>query len=59
MARYIWVNIGSGNSLMPSGYKPLPELMLTQVYVAISYGIIMPQWVNVVYKMDAISQTPF
>ena len=29
------VNIGSGNGLVPSGNKPLPELMFTQIYVAI------------------------
>ena len=29
------VNIGSGNGLVPSGNKPLPEPMLTQIYVAI------------------------
>ena len=29
------VNIGSGNGLVPSGNKPLPEPMLTKVYVAI------------------------
>ena len=29
------VNIGSGNVLVPSGNKPLPEPMLTQIYVAI------------------------
>ena len=28
------VNIGSGNGLVPSGNKPLPEPMLTQVFVA-------------------------
>ena len=33
---YWWqVNIGSGNGLVPSGNKPLPEPMLTQIYVAI------------------------
>ena len=33
---YLWkVNIGSGNGLVPSGSKPLPELMLTQFYDAI------------------------
>ena len=26
------VNIGSGNGLVPSGNKPLPEPMLTQIY---------------------------
>ena len=29
------VNIGSGNGLVPSGSKPLPETMLTQIYLAI------------------------
>ena len=29
------VNIGSGNSLVPSGNKPLPEPMLIQTIVAI------------------------
>ena len=27
--REIWVNIGSGNGLLPNGTKPLPEPMLT------------------------------
>ena len=32
---YLWsVNIGSGNGLVPSGNKPLPEPMLTQIFVA-------------------------
>ena len=32
----LWlVNIGSGNSLVPSGNKPLSVPMLTQIYVAI------------------------
>ena len=26
---YVWVNIGSGNGLLPDGIKPLPEPMLT------------------------------
>ena len=29
MAMEIWVNIGSGNGLLPDGTKPLPEPMLT------------------------------
>ena len=29
MATEIWVNIGSGNGLVPDGTKPLPEPMLT------------------------------
>ena len=28
------LNIGSGNGLVPTGNKPLPEPMLTQIYVA-------------------------
>ena len=28
------VNIGSGNGLVSSGNKPLPEPVLTQIYVA-------------------------
>ena len=35
-----WVNVGLGNGLVLSGNKPLPELMLTQIYVAI--GITRP-----------------
>ena len=33
--KHLWwyVNIGSGNGLVPSGNKPLPEPMLTQTYV--------------------------
>ena len=27
--------IGSGNGLVPSGNKPLPEPMLTQIFIAI------------------------
>ena len=37
-------NIGSGNGLVPSGNKPLPESMLTQI--SATYGITRPQWVN-------------
>ena len=34
--RYWWlVNIDSGNALVPSGNKSLPEPMLTEPYVAI------------------------
>ena len=29
MATEIWVNIGSGNGLLPNSTKPLPEPMLT------------------------------
>ena len=35
MGPYWWeVNIGSGNGLVPSGSKPIPEPILTQIYVA-------------------------
>ena len=39
----IWwlVNIGSGNGLVPSGNKPLPEPMLTKIFV-----VTRSQWVN-------------
>ena len=30
-----YVNIGLGNSLVPSGTKPLPEPMLTKVSIAV------------------------
>ena len=30
-----YVNIVSGNGLLPQGHKPLPEPMLTRIYVAI------------------------
>ena len=29
-----WVNIGSDNGLVPSGNKPLPEPILTQIYIS-------------------------
>ena len=35
------VNIGSGNGLVPSGNKPLPEPMLTQISL-----VTRPQWVK-------------
>ena len=38
------VDTGSGNGLVLSSNKPLPEPMLAQIYVAIWYT--MPQWVN-------------
>ena len=36
------VNIGSGNGLVPSANKPLPEPMLKKI----SNGVTMPQRVN-------------
>ena len=29
VASYIWINIGTGNGLLPDGIKPLPETLLT------------------------------
>ena len=39
---HLWpeVNIGSGNGSVPSRKEPLPESLLTQIYVT------MLQWVN-------------
>ena len=37
--------MGSSNGLVPSGNKPLPEPMLTQIYVTM-YGITRAQWIN-------------
>ena len=43
---YWWqVNFASGNGLVPSGNKPLPEPKLTQIYVVI-YCDTRPQWVK-------------
>ena len=44
MATEIWVNIGSGNGLLPDGTKPLPEPMLTN-----------HQWSPVSFNIKAIS----
>ena len=45
------VNIGSGNGLVPSGNKPLPEQMLTQIH-----GVTRPQWVNArLWQLQCIS----
>ena len=33
MLRKIWVNIGSGNGLVPTGNKSLPDPMLTQIFL--------------------------
>ena len=41
------VNIGSGNRLVPSGNKPLPEPMLTHMISMLPCGIMRSQWVSV------------
>ena len=39
------VSIGSGNGLVPSGNKPLPEPMLIEIYVAIwCYRAVLTHW---------------
>ena len=37
-----YVNIGSGNDLVPSGNKPLAQPMLTQIYVATWHRVLSP-----------------
>ena len=46
------VNIVSGNGLVPSGNKPLPESMLTQIYVAAwhYYAALMTRLEDVMYN---------
>ena len=39
-----WISIGLGNGLAPSGNKPLPEPMLTQIYVAIWHHLATTSW---------------
>ena len=45
MATEIWVNIGSGNGLLPGGNKPLPEPMLAY-----------HQWSFVVFTLQQFTQ---
>ena len=43
-----YVNIGSGYGLVPSGNKPLPELMFTQFNLAIwGHSELTDTWVNI------------
>ena len=35
MVTLIWVNIGSGNGLLPDGIKPLPESMMTNLKISV------------------------
>ena len=47
-----YVNIGSGNGLVPSGNKPLPEPILSHISCGHkAYGITRPQWVKLVITM--------
>ena len=40
------ISISSGNGLVPSGSKPLPEPMLTSIRTLDVYGVTRPQWVK-------------
>ena len=59
MANEIWVNIGSGNGLLPDHTKPLPEPMLTDhqwgpetfILVAISKGMTQPSITKIRLKI--------
>ena len=52
------VNIGSGNGLVPSGNRPLPQSMLTHFYVTIWYhqaarsSILYSQYITVQYNLS-------
>ena len=52
MATEIWVNIGSGNGLLPNGTKPLPEPMLTYH----KYGPVTLIWEQFHKDTSAIDQ---
>ena len=42
---HLWiVNIGSGNGLVPSGNKPLPEPLLTHIYVGHMVSLAIISW---------------
>ena len=52
------VNIGSGNGLVPSGNKPLPEPMLTQIYGVTRLGAcFFLQKAQITY-LTPLSRTP-
>ena len=52
------VNIGLNNGLIPSGKKPLPEPMLTQIYIAIlvsrGYNDLMCIEIHLMWKLHGI-----
>ena len=52
--RHIWVNIGSGNGLLPNGTKSLPEPMLTSsdVFCGIHFRVISQEMlINLIRNM--------
>ena len=44
--KIVFFNIGSGNGLVPSGNKPLPEPMLTNIIVCFFNFQICSLWYN-------------
>ena len=46
------VNIGSGNNMVPSGNKPFPEPMLSQMS---PYSVPIPLWVNISYGSHVLN----
>ena len=50
MASGIWINIGSGNGLLPDGTKPLPEPMLTYHLRVVSQKIPQPSVIKISLK---------
>ena len=45
-------NIGLGNGLVPSGTKPLPKPMLTQIYITIWHHLATMRWkVNFIIQL--------
>ena len=56
--RYWWLlNIGSGKGLVPSGNRPLPEPLLTQI--SEPYGVTRPKWVNYSYSPTILRRYNF
>ena len=67
MARCNWVNIGSGNDLLPDGTKPLPEPMLTHQRCTVAFTweqfhkclwtCPRGKWVNNTVRLHALHQS--
>ena len=54
MVMEIWVNVGSGNGLMPDGTKPLPQPMLTSHWWARGSVILTSEQFHTESAQDAI-----
>ena len=57
MVTYIWVNIGSGNGLLPDGTKPLPEPMLTDDQWGLKCGIHLRPILQEVLKISTLKMS--